>query len=320
MRESALRDLNPALMDTVWAGDKFVPKGFELRVPLTTAAVAEDLLAAVDAAERYAGQRPDLQHRVRRGDTLSQIAAEYHVSLAALMRVNGLSGRDMIRVGQMISLPVDSRGSAPPAATVVLARAEPPPSAPPPAPATATEGTYIVRSGDSIDRIAKRLGVTPDALLAANTLGNRNVIHPGQTLNVPGSTPAPAAEAALAANAESPSVAAAALATGVVSPSNAELRAIATDELEAANTPAALENGEPAPAEEAPLESEAGRRQRARERAGRAGRGPERLLGLDREPDPSPGARDAWPLRGLAADSDATAARRESFELPRERS
>ena len=46
VRESTLRELNPALMDIVWAGDKFVPKGFELRVPLTTAAVAEDLLAA----------------------------------------------------------------------------------------------------------------------------------------------------------------------------------------------------------------------------------------------------------------------------------
>jgi peptidoglycan lytic transglycosylase D len=256
LREGTLRELNPALMDTVWGGDKFVPKGFELRVPLATAAVAEDLLAGVDAAQRFAGQRPDLQHRVRRGDTLSQIAAEYHVSLAALMRVNGLSGKDMIRVGQMISLPVDARGTPEPAATVVLARAEPPPSAPAAPPAPPAEGTYVVRNGDSLDRIARKHGVTVDALLAANTLGNRNLIHPGQTLNVPGAEPAPVAEATLAANAESPSVAAAALATGVVSPNNAELRGIATDELEAANTPAVLENGEPAPAEEAPLESE----------------------------------------------------------------
>jgi LysM repeat protein len=32
---------------------------------------------------------------VRRGDTMSKIAAEYRVSLAALMRVNGMSGRDV---------------------------------------------------------------------------------------------------------------------------------------------------------------------------------------------------------------------------------
>ena len=196
-----------------------------------------------------------MQHRVRRGDTLSQIAAEYHVSLAALMRVNGLSGKDMIRVGQMISLPVDARGIPPPAATVVLARAEPPPSAPPRRPRRRRR--YLCRAQRRQPRSHRaQAGVTVDALLAANTLGNKNVIHPGQTLNVPGAEPAPVAEATLAANAESPSVAAAALATGVVSPNNAELRGIATDELEAANTPAVLENGEPAPAEEAPLESE----------------------------------------------------------------
>jgi membrane-bound lytic murein transglycosylase D len=255
VREGALRELNPALMDTVWAGDKFVPKGFSLRVPLATAAVAEDLLAAIDAAERFAGQRPDLQHRVRRGDTLSAIAAEYHVSLAALMRANGLSARDMIRVGQMISLPVDSRGTAAPAATVVLARADPsPPSAPAAAPASATsaDGTYTVRNGDSIDRIAKRLKVSAEELLAANTLGNKNLIYPGQKLNVPGAAAEVPVTAVVAANTEPATVAAVALATAPRAVGGGEqLAGIATDELEAALAPAVLANGEPAPADEA---------------------------------------------------------------------
>ncbi|HJR69606.1 MAG TPA: lytic transglycosylase domain-containing protein, partial [Gammaproteobacteria bacterium] len=64
MRENALRALNPALTDAVWAGDKYVPRGFELRVPRATAAVAEELLAAIDARELYAAQRPDAEHRV----------------------------------------------------------------------------------------------------------------------------------------------------------------------------------------------------------------------------------------------------------------
>jgi peptidoglycan lytic transglycosylase D len=257
LRESALRELNPALMDTVWAGDKFVPKGFSLRVPLPTAAVAEDLLAAIDAAERFAGQRPDLQHRVRRGDTLSAIAAEYHVSLAALMRANGLSARDVIRVGQMISLPVDARGDAAPAATVVLARAEPAQPSAPVAPAAsingaAADGTYTVRNGDSLDRIAKRLNVTVDALIAANPLGNKNLIYPGQTLQVPGAAAEAPVTAVLAANTEPASVASVALATAPRAVGgDEELSGIATDELEAALAPAVLENGDPVPADEA---------------------------------------------------------------------
>src|SRR5262245_34359477 len=196
LREGKLRELNPALTDAVWSGDKLVPKGFSLRVPKATAAVAEDLMAAIHADQRFAQQHQDLQHKVRRGDTLSTIAAEYHVSLAALMRANGLGARDMIRVGQLINLPVDARGGAV-AATAVLARADAPAAAAA-APATvatptagaaapvAAEGTYVVRSGDSLDRIAKRLGTTVDALIAANALGNKTVIFPGQALQVPG--------------------------------------------------------------------------------------------------------------------------------------
>lgn len=183
VRQSALRELNPALTDAVWAGDKYVPKGFPLRLPTATAALAENLLSGIGAAERYAAQRPDLQHRVRRGDTLSQIAAEYGVSLAALMRVNGLSSRDLIRVGQMISLPQTAGTAA--AAVAVLAATEPP-AAPAAQLASGSPDTYVVRRGDSVARIASRLGVAIEDLLAANSIGDRNLIYPGQTLRLPG--------------------------------------------------------------------------------------------------------------------------------------
>ena len=58
LREGALRELNPALADSVWSGDKLVPKGFKLRVPRDTFAVAEELLAAIDAKERFASAAP----------------------------------------------------------------------------------------------------------------------------------------------------------------------------------------------------------------------------------------------------------------------
>src|SRR6185369_4101496 len=98
LRFSTLRSLNPALSDAVWSGDKYVPEGFELRVPQATAAVAEELMAAIKTNERFGAQRADQEHKVRSGDTLSQIAAEYRVSLAALMRVNGFTANDMLRV------------------------------------------------------------------------------------------------------------------------------------------------------------------------------------------------------------------------------
>lgn len=59
----------------------------------------------------------------------------------------------------------------------------PPPPPPPPPP---SGGTYIVQPGDTMSAIARRFGVSLQALIAANPqITNPNVIFPGQTLNIP---------------------------------------------------------------------------------------------------------------------------------------
>ncbi|MBN1239938.1 MAG: LysM peptidoglycan-binding domain-containing protein [Gammaproteobacteria bacterium] len=180
-----LRQLNPALTETVWSGDKFVPKGFGLRLP-RSAADATALLASVPAGERYAAQQPDVQHRVRSGETLSQIASRYRVSLASLVQMNGLRSSNFIRAGQVLMLPVP--GNQVPATLADASDA-------------AATGEYVVRRGDSIDRIARVMNVSQDDLLRANGIRNKNLIYAGQTLRVP-------TAAALASAAQSAEVAA----------------------------------------------------------------------------------------------------------------
>ncbi len=249
VRKGTLRALNPALTDIVWSGDKLVPQGFELRLPRDTAAVAEALLGTIDADELFAAQRPHREHRVQRGDTLSKIAAEYRVSLAALMSVNGMTNRSVIRVGQMVRLPTDG-ATAPADATLVRAEVPVAPAAAgaatPSLAATSAEGVYVVRSGDSIERIATRLGVDAQVLVAANDIRNRTDIQVGQQLIIPTAPgavvaavavvtpPSPAAEPPVVAAAESPAAVAA-----VPAPSA---------DVTAALAPAVLENGLPAPA------------------------------------------------------------------------
>jgi membrane-bound lytic murein transglycosylase D len=245
VRESALRELNPALTDIVWSGDKYVPQGFELRVPRDTAAVAEVLFAAVDPAELFAAQRADREHRVRSGDSLSKIAAEYRVSLAALMRVNGLSGRDVIRVGQMVRLPVDGGEAAPARVAVASAAATPAPT-PQPIP-TINDGTYVVRRGDSIDRIATRLGIDAEALVASNGLRNKNLIQVGQRLVVPGVGPEPAPVAVAALAAVPAAVRAAEPAAPAVEPPGPLEQPLDAADLNAALAPAVPSNGGSAP-------------------------------------------------------------------------
>ncbi|HEX7235929.1 MAG TPA: LysM peptidoglycan-binding domain-containing protein [Gammaproteobacteria bacterium] len=247
LREGTLRNLNPALTEIVWSGDKYVPQGFELRVPRETAAVAEALLGTIDANKLFAAQRADKEHKVQRGDTLSKIAAEYRVSLAALMRVNGMTNRSVLRVGQKILLPSDGV-TAPADATLVRAEA---PAAPPAAaevtPALATtsaEGIYVVRRGDSIERIATRLGVDAHQLIAANEIRNRNVIQVGQQLIIP---TAPGAVVALAAATTPPSPVTtdAPVVAASQSPAAVAAAPAASADVTAALSPAVLANGQP---------------------------------------------------------------------------
>lgn len=124
--EHVLREHNPALLDVVWRAEKYVPHGFQLRVPIRQDTDAAALLARVPARYAFAAQLPDVEHRVRPGDTLSGIAQRYGVTVSSLRASNQLRG-DFIRAGQVLILPVP-----PGSAQAVLARLEEAPAEPAP--------------------------------------------------------------------------------------------------------------------------------------------------------------------------------------------
>ncbi len=168
-----LREHNLSLRPSVWSGAKYVPRGFELRVPkphLTQP--ADQLLASIDPGERLAEQHRDRFYKVRRGDTLSKIAARQRISERELSALNNLRSRNAIRVGQVLRLPDHASGSEP----VVAAHVEPMP----------TDRIHRVRRGDTLTSIARGYGVTEAEIAAANRLNRRHVIVVGQRLRLPG--------------------------------------------------------------------------------------------------------------------------------------
>lgn len=172
-----LRSWNPALTDAVWSGDKFVPRGFELRLPSQFLANSSDLFASVTETQRYTAQMPDITHRVSSGDSLSEIADRYGVSINSLVQLNGLRSRNFIRTGQILRLP-GSDGRVP-MTLAQLNGADP----------IDREGlvsgeNYVVRAGDSIEFIARKLGVSEDQLLANNRISDKNRIVIGQELRI----------------------------------------------------------------------------------------------------------------------------------------
>lgn len=101
-----LRLHNLALREPVWDGEKRLPARYELRIPahLLTGHIDRQL-AAIPQAARFSKQVPDKTYRVRRGDSLSRIAALYRVKTKDLVMMNNLRSRHRIRVGQVLFLP-----------------------------------------------------------------------------------------------------------------------------------------------------------------------------------------------------------------------
>ena len=109
--------LNPALMDAVVDGRRAIPAGYALRVPTQHATGFEERFAELGSEQRVmrvaapamASRRPSSRgmtaaHRVGRGDTLSEIAQRYGVSVASLRTANRLK-RSEIRPGQVLKIP-----------------------------------------------------------------------------------------------------------------------------------------------------------------------------------------------------------------------
>lgn len=136
-----------------------------------------------DYAALYAMSDPELPdgmtrriHRVRYGETLSQIAEKYHLGLSKLLRWNNLHSRSVIYPGQKLVLYQPADLSSPSTTTSKSAVA--------PAPIS-YDGKYRVRSGDSAWSIAQAHGVSTADLLTANNLTSRSTLHPGDMLQVP---------------------------------------------------------------------------------------------------------------------------------------
>jgi membrane-bound lytic murein transglycosylase D len=180
----ALRATNPALSEGVWSGQRLVPSGYALRVPRNPLRPApEVVLASIPPAERQTEQVREATYRVRRGDTLSRIAAKFGVRARDLMAANGIRKANHIRVGQVLEIPGRTRvvASAP--------SPSPEPAAERPSPvssASGTGGSYRVRSGDTLGRIAKRHGVSERALADANGIRDKSLVKVGQLLRIPG--------------------------------------------------------------------------------------------------------------------------------------
>lgn len=112
---------------------------------------------------------------VQAGDTLSKLARANGTTVDALVKANGISNPNLIFVGQQLQTEgtANVAASAQPAATPAAS-----------APAATANGTYTVKAGDTLNRIAAANGTSVAALAAANGIQNINLISVGQVLKL----------------------------------------------------------------------------------------------------------------------------------------
>jgi LysM repeat protein len=124
------------------------------------------------------------EYVIVQGDTLGKIAKNNHVTLPALIAANPGIVPTKLKVGKKITLPAPTTSAVTPAATGT--------------PATGSgEEIYVVKSGDTLTKIATTHGLKIKAIEAANNLTTTK-IKVGQKLKIPAKaeaavvTPAPA--------------------------------------------------------------------------------------------------------------------------------
>ena len=124
----------------------------------------------------YVGQRLTIPGRnsgssnvtyvIKRGDTLSQIAARYGTTVNTLARLNNIRNINLIYAGQILSIPSNSSNAYQEELH------------------DCGHTLYTVKYKDTLTAIARKYNVTVDSIVSLNQIANPNMIYVGQILRI----------------------------------------------------------------------------------------------------------------------------------------
>ncbi len=131
---------------------------------------------------------------VKPGETLSDIAARYGVSVDRLLQLNGIKDPKGLQIGTKLTVPgapsSSSRGSSSQGSG---------------GQAGGGRGNYTVKSGETISEIADRYGISTNRLLELNGIRDPKGLQAGSRISVPTAGPAKASKPVSAGGSSSPS-------------------------------------------------------------------------------------------------------------------
>ena len=168
--KNELYELNPAFHR--WATDPTGP--FSLLVPLEAADGLEATLLALTPEQRMRVERYTVIH----GDTMTSISKRFNTTAGVVRELNGLSASDSPVIGDQLRVPsatVQLPDKAARAAALVDRRALP-------GRAGARPDIHVVRRGDTLSSIARRMGTDSKTLARLNNMDLNDTLRTGQRL------------------------------------------------------------------------------------------------------------------------------------------
>lgn len=109
-------------------------------------------------------QTGSITYTVKKGNTLSQIAFAYGVSVNHIVELNHIQNPNLIYPGQKLRITESEIRTL--------------------NPLNFNNKTYVVKRGDTLWSIALRYGVTVNYLISVNNIQNPNLIYPGQLIKI----------------------------------------------------------------------------------------------------------------------------------------
>jgi membrane-bound lytic murein transglycosylase D len=106
---STLKKFNPGLRKSVFLGQKYVPKGYDLKLP-SLPGIQESASKMPEEIFKNR-QKRSLHYWVKKGDTAGEIAKKHRIDLSDLIAANRLNSRATVYIGKLLIIPSSIKNS-----------------------------------------------------------------------------------------------------------------------------------------------------------------------------------------------------------------
>ncbi|WP_034642877.1 LysM peptidoglycan-binding domain-containing protein [Desulfovibrio inopinatus] len=168
----SLREFNPGLGGQLSAGTTVKVPGHstqqESMIALSSIKKTRKHKVIASAACNYS--KNSVRHKVKRGETLSAIAARYGVSQGSIMKANGLRSAKYVQAGKRLTIPGTNTHVASTSSKT----------------STRAKSVHKVKRGETLYAISQKYGVSSATIMRANNLSSPNSLRSGAKLVIPG--------------------------------------------------------------------------------------------------------------------------------------